>query len=233
MKRYGVLRTVNKELIYVFSIFVFFICGFIITTDLPILLYSQNQVDPRSLTGLFDTRNIEGVFYGARVSSQGVNGTLLAYNALAKSQQAKHIEVDLASQQLSAFEGTEKVFSFPVSSGRWRRTPVGRFTIWGKLRYAHMSGGNIYLGTYYYLPNVPYAMYLSNDSYPVSSGYSINGSYWHKDFGRPVSHGSIDMSVDDAEKLFYWIDPIVDNRPLSQATPQNPGTSVVIYGTAP
>jgi hypothetical protein len=84
MKTPAFLAKMNKETMYIISIFIFFICGYIITTDLPMILYSQNQVDPRTLTGVFDARNTEGVFYGARVSSQSLNGTLFAYNVLGK-----------------------------------------------------------------------------------------------------------------------------------------------------
>jgi lipoprotein-anchoring transpeptidase ErfK/SrfK len=233
MKTPSFLVRVNKDVLHIVAILIFFICGYIITTDIPIILFSQNEIDPRTLTGLFDTRETEGVFYGGKVSSQSVNGTLQAYNTMKISDNSKRIEVDLSNQQLYAFEGNERIFAFPISSGRWGRTPVGTFSIWGKLRYSSMSGGSVFLGTYFNLPNIPYAMYISNSTYPVSLGYTINGTYWHKKFGHPVSHGSIDLAVDDAEKLFYWIEPTVDNRPYVQSTAEHPGTPVVIYGTAP
>jgi hypothetical protein len=233
MRKPGFLAKIDKEIIYVVSIFIFFICGYIITTDLPIILFSQNQIDPRSLTGVYDTRTIEGIYYGTRVSSQSVNGTLFAYNVLGTSGAPKHIEIDLANQQLYAFEGSEKVFSFLISSGRWNRTPTGTFHVWEKLRYGKMTGGSVIFGTYYNLPNVPYAIYFSNNDYPDSSGYSINGTYWQKNFGRPTTNGSIDMQIEDAAKLFYWVDPVITDKPSVQETQNNPGTPVVIYGTAP
>lgn len=233
MKTPSLHSRVNKDVLHIAAIFIFFICGYIITTDIPIILFSQNEIDPRTLTGLFDTRETEGVFYGGKVSSQNVNGSLQAYNVVIKTDQPKRIEVDLTNQQLYAFEGNDRIFAFPISSGRWGRTPVGSFSVWGKLRYSNMSGGSVVLGTYFHLPNVPFAMYFANSAHPISSGYTINGTYWHKDFGHPVSHGSIDMAVDDAEKLFYWIEPAVDNRPFVQSTEDHPGTPVVIYGTAP
>ena len=42
----------------------------------------------------------------------------------------KHIYVDLTNQRLAAYEGNTKVYEFPISSGKWGRTPTGDFRIW-------------------------------------------------------------------------------------------------------
>ena len=90
-----------------------------------------------------------------------------------------------------------------------------------------MTGGSKDLGTYYYLPNVPYTMFFYKD-------YGIHGAYWHDNFGHPMSHGCVNMRIDDAEKLFYWANPILPQNINSiTATEENPGTKVIIYGTTP
>src|SRR4030042_1672396 len=53
---------------------------------------------------------------------------------LGQTTSPKHIEVDLTNQRLYAFEGPNKVYDFLISSGKWGRTPTGRFSIWIKLR---------------------------------------------------------------------------------------------------
>jgi lipoprotein-anchoring transpeptidase ErfK/SrfK len=58
-----------------------------------------------------------------------------------------------------------------------------------KYRYADMSGPG------YYLPNVPYVMYFYR-------GYGIHGTYWHNNFGTPMSHGCVNFPTDDAGWLF-------------------------------
>ncbi|RJR23787.1 L,D-transpeptidase [Candidatus Microgenomates bacterium] len=145
----------------------------------------------------------------------------------------KRIEVDLTNQRLYAYEGESQVHNFLVSTGKFNRTPTGRFKIWIKLRYTKMSGGSKALGTYYYLPNVPYVMYFYNDKYPQHQGYGIHGTYWHNNFGHPMSHGCINLKTSDAEKLYYWAKPDLNGKSSIRSTEENPGTEVIIYGKAP
>lgn len=144
----------------------------------------------------------------------------------------KRIEVDLTNQRLYAFEGDQKIFDFLISSGKWGRTPTGEFTIWIKLRYTRMSGGSKVNGTYYNLPNVPYTMFFYNAKYPKHVGYGIHGAYWHNNFGHPMSHGCINMKEEEVEKIYYWANPTSDKN-VTYSSTDNPGTKVIIYGTAP
>ncbi|OGH14644.1 MAG: hypothetical protein A2687_00505 [Candidatus Levybacteria bacterium RIFCSPHIGHO2_01_FULL_38_26] len=144
----------------------------------------------------------------------------------------KRIEIDLTNQRLYAFEGDRKVFDFLVSTGKWGRTPTGTFNIWIKLRYTKMEGGNKALGTYYYLPNVPYTMYFYNDQIPKWRGFGIHGTYWHSNFGHPMSHGCINMKTEEVEQLYYWAEP-PSTKHTTYASDSNPGTKIIIYGTAP
>jgi lipoprotein-anchoring transpeptidase ErfK/SrfK len=67
-----------------------------------------------------------------------------------------------------------------------------------------MSGGSKELGTYYYLPNVPYIMFFYNDQYAKKLGFSIHGAYWHNNFGKPMSHGCINMKPAEAAVIYNW-----------------------------
>lgn len=147
----------------------------------------------------------------------------------------KRIEVDLTHQRVYAYEGSRKVFDFLVSTGKWGRTPTGSFRIWVKIKSQLMSGGNKSLGTYYYLPNVPWVQFFYNADTPKYLGYSFHGTYWHNNFGHPMSHGCINMETSDAALLFTWTSPPVTNPRAWATYPdiQNPGTEVTIYGTPP
>jgi lipoprotein-anchoring transpeptidase ErfK/SrfK len=148
-------------------------------------------------------------------------------DVLASKSSEKRIEVDLSKQKLYALEGSKKKMSFDVSTGKWGRTPTGEFRIWNKLKYTLMAGGSKELGTYYYLPNVPFTLFFYQ-------GYGIHGTYWHDNFGHPMSHGCINMRTSEAEKLFYWANPPLPKGVNSiLASADNKGTRVVIYGTAP
>ncbi len=104
----------------------------------------------------------------------------------------KWIDIDLSSQQLFAYEGQTVLRAFVVSTGTWQHpTPVGRFYVWIKLVSTDMSGPG------YYLPDVPYTMYFYK-------GYGIHGTYWHNNFGTPMSHGCVNMRTEEAAWLFNW-----------------------------
>jgi len=146
----------------------------------------------------------------------------------------KKIYVDLSNQTLYAYEGERLVYSFLISSGKWGKTPTGVFDIWGKFRFTKMSGGSKALNTYYYLPNVPYVMFFQNDKIAASRGFSIHGTYWHENFGHPMSHGCINMKTSEAALIYEWTNPTIpEGKKTTRATPDNPGTQVIIYGKAP
>jgi lipoprotein-anchoring transpeptidase ErfK/SrfK len=102
------------------------------------------------------------------------------------------IDVDLTVQSLTAYEGLTPVRTTLVSTGLPHTpTPAGQYYIEVMLRYDDMSGPN------YYLPNVPYVMYFYR-------GFGLHGTYWHANFGHPMSHGCINMPTPEAEWLFNW-----------------------------
>lgn len=121
------------------------------------------------------------------------------------SGQERWIEIDLSDQRLLAWEGNNLFLQTPVSSGLpWWPTPTGEFKIWIKLRATKMEGGTG--RNYYYLPNVPYVMFFENGQVPGRQGYGLHGTYWHNDFGRPRSHGCVNLPTPVAEKLYYWVE---------------------------
>jgi lipoprotein-anchoring transpeptidase ErfK/SrfK len=100
------------------------------------------------------------------------------------------IDVDLSQQRLYAYEGDVLMNSFIVSTGTWQTpTVTGNFKIWVKVRSQAMTGPG------YYLPDVPYVMYFYKD-------YGIHGTYWHNNFGTPMSHGCVNLTIPDAEWLY-------------------------------
>lgn len=104
----------------------------------------------------------------------------------------KWIEVDLSDQMLYAWEGKTLVASFLVSTGAAPyRTITGSYPIYEKHIKANMWGPG------YFFPDVPYTMYFHK-------GYGIHGTYWHNNFGTPMSHGCVNMTIADAQWLYYW-----------------------------
>lgn len=102
------------------------------------------------------------------------------------------IDVDLTNQRVYAYQGKNLANSFVVSTGTWQHpTVTGQYNIYVKYTYADMAGPG------YYLPNVPYVMYFYK-------GYGIHGTYWHDNFGTPMSHGCINLRTEDAAWIFNW-----------------------------
>jgi len=135
----------------------------------------------------------------------------------------KWIEVDLSEQKLIAHQGDQIFLESLVSTGLWHKTPPGEYQIWYKIRATKMEGGNKAIHTYYYLPNVPYDMFFNGD-------IGIHGTYWHHNFGQPMSHGCVNAPTPIAEKLFYWTDPqLPEGQWAVRATADNPGTKIVVH----
>jgi hypothetical protein len=205
---------------------------FFVFSILPYHFSSQKPIDPAKLSGEYDETETVGEFLGKIVYSPVIPQDGGNQNIFGVTSGEKRIEVDLTNQRLYAFEGSRKRYDFPMSSGLWNRTPTGEFRIWIKLRYTKMEGGSKALGTYYYLPNVPFAMFFYNSVVPKYEGFGIHGTYWHSNFGHPMSHGCINLKTEDAGKLFYWADPSYVGKPV-KATDTIGGTHIIIYGKAP
>jgi LysM repeat protein len=108
----------------------------------------------------------------------------------------KWVDVNLTSQTMIAYEGQVPVFTSVVSTGVPRHATVeGTYRIYARYRVTKMEGGQG--SEYYYIPDVPYTMYFY-------SGYALHGAYWHNNFGRPTSHGCVNLPVDAAKWMFDW-----------------------------
>ncbi len=147
---------------------------------------------------------------------------------LGLNNEEKWIEVDLSKQRLYAHQGDKIVYDFPISSGLpWTPTVTGEFRIWAKVFAQRMKGGSVENGTYYNLPNVPFVQYFYK-------AYGLHGAYWHNDFGKPRSHGCVNLRPVDAQALYYWTNPVMPEgkKYLANIKPEE-ATRVVVHGTTP
>lgn len=124
----------------------------------------------------------------------------------------KRIEVNLTTQTLTAFEYDKPIFATSISSGIIAgrsnpkqistKTPNGEFHIEEKMPSKHMGNGNLFADAEdYELPGVPWTCFFT----PV--GHAFHGTYWHDNFGVPMSHGCINMRTAEARWLFRWVRP--------------------------
>jgi len=107
------------------------------------------------------------------------------------------VEISLGSQYLWAWEGDTVVMETYVSTGREGfETPEGTFYVLSKLESQTMEG--VLGGEYYNVPDVPWVMYFTD------GGHALHGTYWHNNFGTPMSHGCVNLPMDVAAWMYDW-----------------------------
>ncbi len=109
-----------------------------------------------------------------------------------KQSDTKWIEIDLSDQHLFAWNGKNQTFSTVISTGKIK-TPTypGVYTIQRKYPLDRMRGAD------YDISNVPSVLYYDR-------GFALHGAYWHNNFGTPISHGCVNLPVNNAKWLFDW-----------------------------
>ena len=133
------------------------------------------------------------------------------------------VEVNLSEQLAVAYEGTNPVKAFVISSGVGNTpTVTGTFRIWAKIAKQDMSGGSRAAGDYYHLKDVPDVQFFHR-------GYGFHGTFWHNNFGTPMSRGCVNMTKEDAKWLFEWTSPAVYSDDYLFSTSANPGTLVMVH----
>jgi lipoprotein-anchoring transpeptidase ErfK/SrfK len=118
----------------------------------------------------------------------------------------KRVEISIARQILTAYEGDDIVFQTQVSTGspnRVSRTPTGNFRIDPKHPSKHMGNGQVTSDIYAYeLVGVPW-----NCFFDWEGGIATHGTYWHNNFGTPMSSGCVNMRNHEAKWLYRWTTP--------------------------
>jgi lipoprotein-anchoring transpeptidase ErfK/SrfK len=201
----------------------FLFASVILLLGLGILVISNRHL------GEFDPQASPAIFNNMPVAYQPqhllalINSLESSRHVLGNSNEERWIEIDLSEQRLYAYEGNRLVYNFLISSGKWAPTPTGEFRVWAKVKYQRMTGGNKERHTFYDLPNVPFIQYFYK-------GYGLHGTYWHHNFGQPMSHGCINLSVTDAQTLYYWTSPTRNpDQNYVKVTIDDPGTRIIIH----
>ncbi len=142
----------------------------------------------------------------------------------------KRIVVNVTYQTLSCYEGQTEVYFCRVSTGakfnaageavdEWA-TPLGTFPIWRKLVGVHMSGGST--GGGYDLPGIGWTSLFADN------GVAIHSTFWHNNYGVPMSHGCVNARPEDAKWIFRWTSPTVPYDPGDVTVSMPGGTKVYV-----
>jgi len=118
----------------------------------------------------------------------------------------KWIHVRVTWGYLVAYEGDKPVYTAAISPGvdginarsQGHNTKQGIHTVGWKLFSADMSG--VDKAKEWAVDEVPFVGYYKES-------YGLHGAYWHDEFGRPKSHGCINLAPKDAKWMFGWMDP--------------------------
>lgn len=142
----------------------------------------------------------------------------------------KWIRVDLTRQTLEAYHGPAPVFVTLVSTGlpdsEETVTPNGTFRVRFK-HYTDNMTGTVGDDEAYSVDDVPWVQYIHQN-------IAFHAAFWHNGFGRPKSHGCINLAPADARWLFDWTEPALPEGWHGVAeTAERPGTRVVIEGITP
>ncbi|HZG69669.1 MAG TPA: L,D-transpeptidase, partial [Herpetosiphonaceae bacterium] len=75
--------------------------------------------------------------------------------------------------------------------------PTGSFRIYDRYQKQTMFGASGWES--WYVTDVPWVQYIVGD-------VALHGTYWHDKWGTGtrLSHGCINLSIDDAEWLYAW-----------------------------
>jgi lipoprotein-anchoring transpeptidase ErfK/SrfK len=124
----------------------------------------------------------------------------------------KKVVIDVGYQTLACYEGKSEVYFCRVSTGakfdsngnsvdKWS-TPVGLYhSIARKYISIHMSGGSAASG---------YELFgVSWTSIFATGGVAIHATYWHNNYGEPMSHGCVNATPEDSKFVYLWSQPLV------------------------
>jgi hypothetical protein len=109
----------------------------------------------------------------------------------------KWVMIDISLQYLWAYQGEQVLWQGYISTGTAKfATPSGSYHVLSKLPSQTMEG--VLGGEYYNVPDVPDVMYFTD------RGHALHGTYWHSNFGAPMSHGCVNLPMDVADWMYQW-----------------------------
>ncbi|MGB5810396.1 MAG: L,D-transpeptidase [Polyangiales bacterium] len=200
---------------------------------------TRASVPPRTWLPIKGRRHIEGATYlvvGEDRLVREADVRVIAPRAPPEEvgEGERWIDIDLERQSLVAYVWRSPRYVTLVSTGRLKtprpdldyRTPRGLFRIRAKHLTATMDNDEPGEPPYS-LEDVPYVMYFKG-------AYAFHSAFWHDQFGRPRSHGCVNLAPIDAKWLYEWAGP---DTPQgwhgAYVSDDNPGTWVLTHGETP
>jgi lipoprotein-anchoring transpeptidase ErfK/SrfK len=106
-------------------------------------------------------------------------------------------DVDLARQTVTLMDGETPIQTFTMSSGSADHpTPTGTYAVYQRVPSQTVAG--CVDSECYSYPDVRWCTWFFGD-------FGFHTAYWHEDFGKPVSHGCLNLREEDAKKVYDWL----------------------------
>jgi hypothetical protein len=175
----------------------------------------EEEIERRAaiaLTGKF--RTIEGVRYEEAREGHWLRAQDLVmvirrhkFPEFAKGTQ-KWLDISLANQTLTAYEGTKPIYATLISSGRDQlrdaegsaTTVRGTFRIRGKHVSRAIDPREVH--SEFDVTDAPWVM-------EFEPGYALTGTYWGDGLGEAQGFHNVTLSPIDARRIWTWADPPV------------------------
>ncbi|WP_235565692.1 L,D-transpeptidase family protein [Microbacterium sp. Root166] len=147
-----------------------------------------------------DTSNVASDFASQLAEGSGAFALPVNEVPVTTVALARRIEVDLGDQRTYMFENGNLVQSYAISSGRSATpTPTGSFRV-----YAHTAEQDLGAACRdpsrtdsYCTKDVKWLTWFAPD-------IAFHATYWHNNFGNPMSHGCVNMPTNVAEFVYRW-----------------------------
>ncbi len=157
------------------------------------LIAKDYNVAIADIMALNDIGNADIIYPGQTLTIPAA-GEYVPQAPQAPTSFGRSIVVSTEDQRIYAYQDGQLIRTHLVSTGLPDTPTVhGDYKIYVKYLADDMSGPG------YFLPQVPYTMYFYQ-------GYGIHGTYWHNAFGRPMSHGCVNLPTDEAQWFFNFAD---------------------------
>ena len=193
--------------------------AFVRTESAKLKRYEKNKLVDAGPAEYWSVLKLTGKqsFFQHRLYFETADGKYISDQDASRLDQAKKMpawgkngerwfDVNISKQTLVAYAGTRAVYATLISTGeagledpeRTKSTKRGIFRIHTKHVSTTMDSDTV--GEEFELRDVPYVQYFEE-------GYALHGAYWHDRFGTPKSHGCINLTPEDARRLFFFTEP--------------------------
>ncbi|MDR6690335.1 lipoprotein-anchoring transpeptidase ErfK/SrfK [Microbacterium sp. 1154] len=144
---------------------------------------------------LGDTSGVAAAFAQQLAEGNGRYALPVTETAFDTTKTERRIDVNLSTQTTTLWQNGQVYRTYTISSGAGdHATHTGNFRIGWKTAMQDMG---CVPGYDYCTKDVPWVAYFNGDE-------GFHGTYWHNNFGTPMSHGCINMTIPQAKELYDW-----------------------------